>query len=304
MPEHDAWPALPYEEWAPTKKTLHMAAQMLGKTRLALAPPQPEWLHACLYLDARGFATGPMPMGTRVVTAGIDVFHATLWIHASDGDEAIVPLAHDRCVADIWTDYQAALATLGIQAELTDDPQEVPDAVPFSQNREGCAFVPEHAQRFHRVLTSIDGVYERFRSDFFGRSGIQFWWGAFDFAVLLFTGRHESAPERLGYIMRYDLDAEHLNAGFWVGNDSAPSASFYSYLVPRPDGCDSAPIRPECAGWVEAMSEWIMPYDAMNTLDDPAEALMQFLTSTYEIALEKGGWDAVQLSYSKPPARG
>ncbi len=47
-----------------------------------------------------------------------------------------------------------------------------------------CTFVPEHAQRFHRVLASVDGVYERFRSDFFGRSGIHFWWGAFDFAVL------------------------------------------------------------------------------------------------------------------------
>ncbi len=32
------WPALPYEEWAETKKTLHMYAQILGKTRLAMAP--------------------------------------------------------------------------------------------------------------------------------------------------------------------------------------------------------------------------------------------------------------------------
>ena len=50
---HDAWPALPYEAWMPTKKTLHMCAQMIGKARLALSPPQPEWLHACLYLDGR-----------------------------------------------------------------------------------------------------------------------------------------------------------------------------------------------------------------------------------------------------------
>ena len=48
MKNHDAWPAMPYAEWAPTKKTLHMVAQMLGKARLALAPPQPEWLPAHL----------------------------------------------------------------------------------------------------------------------------------------------------------------------------------------------------------------------------------------------------------------
>jgi len=86
----DAWPALPYVEWAPTKKTLQMCAQMLGKTRLALAPPQPEWLHACLYLDARGFTTGAMPYGEMVATAEIDVFDSVLWIATSDGRRAVV----------------------------------------------------------------------------------------------------------------------------------------------------------------------------------------------------------------------
>ena len=55
---HDAWPALPYDAWMPTKKTLHMCAQMIGKARLALAPPQPEWLHTCLYLTASGIHHG------------------------------------------------------------------------------------------------------------------------------------------------------------------------------------------------------------------------------------------------------
>jgi hypothetical protein len=49
----EEWPALSYAEWAPTKKTLHMVAQMLGKARLALAPPAAEWLGTCLYLDPK-----------------------------------------------------------------------------------------------------------------------------------------------------------------------------------------------------------------------------------------------------------
>ncbi len=61
--------------------------------------------------------------------------------------------------------------------------------------------------------------------------------------------------------MRYDLDAEHLNAGFWPGDDGAPQAIFYAYIHPRPDGCETAPIEPEKAGWVEAMGQWILPYD-------------------------------------------
>ncbi len=300
---HVAWPALPYEEWAPTKKTLQMCAQMLGKTRRALAPPQPEWLHACLYLDARGFTTGAMPYGEVVATTGIDVFDSVLWIAASDGHRAVVPIGPSRCVAEVWSDYTTALVDLGVQATLWDRPQETADTTPLSENRHNCVIEPDHAQRFHRVLCSIDGVFEEFRSAFFGRSSIQFWWGAFDFAVLLFTGNQLQAPDDRGYIMRYDLDAEHLNAGFWPGDDNAPGASFYGYLVPRPDGCEVAPMQPAYAGWVEAMEEWILPYDAVSECDDPRGALLDFLRSVYGVAVAQGGWDAKAFEYTAPPPR-
>ena len=134
-----------------------------------------------------------------------------------------------------------------------------------------CAALPPGA-------VPIDGVFEEFRSRFFGRSGIQFWWGAFDFAVLLFNGKHEAAPDDKGYIMRYDLDAEHINAGFWPGDDSAPTR-----LLRLPgaaarrvrDGAD----QPEHAGWVEAMGEWMMPYDAVRTCEIRAQALLDFLAA-------------------------
>jgi hypothetical protein len=296
----EAWPALPYEDWAPTKKTLHMCAQMLGKTRLAMEPAQPEWLNACLYLDPRGFTTGAMPFGERVVSAGIDVFGSSLWVNASDGRSESVPIGAGRCVSEIWADYRAALLRLGIDAEIWEKPQETADTTPFAENRHDCTFDSSHAQRFHRLLCTIDGVFEEFRSPFFGRTGVQFWWGAFDFAVLLFSGEHLEAPDDKGYIMRYDLDAVHMNAGFWAGDDSAPNPFFYGYLVPRPDGCEVAPMRPEHAGWVEAMEEWVLPYDAVRTCDDPRQALLDFLGSIYDVAVTKGGWDAKAHTYAAP----
>ena len=302
MTEHAAWPALPYEQWAPTKKTLQMCAQMIGKARLALAPPQPEWLHSCLFLDGRGLTTGAVPFGEQLVSMGIDVYDASLWIHASDGRHAAVALGPDRCVADIWSDFTRELAGMGIDADIWPKPQELPDATPFSENTHDCTFVLEDAQRFYRVLATLDGIFEEFRSRFFGRSSIQFWWGACDFAVLLFNGKRTAAPDDLGYIMRYDLDAEHMNAGFWPGDDNAPQAGFYGYLVPRPDGCENAPIEPEHAGWVEAMGEWMMSYDAVRTCDDPRQALLDFLGSVYGVAVTQGGWDAEAYQYVAPPA--
>ncbi|MHB9150278.1 MAG: DUF5996 family protein [Thermoleophilia bacterium] len=300
----DAWPALPYREWAPTKKTLHMCAQMIGKARLAMAPPQPEWLHTCLYLDPRGFSTGAMPQGTRIVTMGIDVFESTLWLRTSDGGTQTLPLGPERCVAEIWADFCAASRKLGLELDLWEKPQEMADVTLFSENTHDCRLDPEHARRFHRLLSSVNGAFEEFRSPFFGRSGVQFWWGTFDLAVLLFTGKQVPAPEDLGYIMRYDLDAQHMNAGFWPGDDDNPQAAFYAYLVPRPPGCELAAIEPEHGNWVEAMGEWILPYDKVQISEDPRTQVLTFLESVYQYATSAGGWDGEAHRYTRPgPAR-
>lgn len=302
MPDPNTeWPALPNAEWAATRRTLHRASQMIGKAALALAPPQPEWLHTRLLLDARGLATGPLPYRSSVVSMGIDLFDGALWIARSDGGRAAIELGPERSVAAIWADYLGALATLGVELDLWEKPQEVADPTPFSEDLEEGAFVPEHAQRFHRVLSSLNAVFEEFRSPFFGRSGVQFWWGSFDFAVLLFNGRPSPAPTDRGYIMRYDLDAEHLNAGFWPGDESAP-ASLYAYLVPRPPGCETAPISPHFADWVEAMGEWMMPYEDLRACGDPRQAVLDFLGSAYAAAGSLGGWDAAAHRYELPPA--
>ena len=58
--------------------------------------------------------------------------------------------------------------------------------------------------------------------------------------------------------MRYDLDAEFMNAGFWPGDDNAPDPIFYAYIHPKPEGCELAPIDPHGAAWIEQMGEWVM----------------------------------------------
>lgn len=304
---NDTWPALDYDQWAPTKKTLQMCTQMMGKLALATAPPQPQWLHTRLDLTPRGFATGALPYADgRILEARLDLFDSAIELAASDGTRVVVPLGEGRCVADIWAGFSAGLEELGVEADIWTKPQEVTDVTSFPENRHDCTVVPGHAQAYHRLLCTLDGVYEEFRSEFFGRSSIQFWWGAFDFSVLLFDGRKTEAPRDRGYIMRYDLDAVHFNAGFWPGDDSAPYPGFYGYLVPSPEGCEAAPIEPEHAGWVEAMGEWMMPYEAVRSCDDPRAAVLSFLRSIYEVALTHGGWDASAHTYEKPapPLRG
>src|SRR3954453_15751933 len=66
------WPELPYEQWKPTKQTLHRYAQIAGKVGMALLPPPNHWGHVTLYVTERGLSTGPMPYEDRDVTVDFD----------------------------------------------------------------------------------------------------------------------------------------------------------------------------------------------------------------------------------------
>ena len=57
VPHAEAWPPLPLAEWQATYDTLHLWTQMVGKTRLALAPMENHYWQTALYLSARGITT-------------------------------------------------------------------------------------------------------------------------------------------------------------------------------------------------------------------------------------------------------
>ncbi|HEV8105354.1 MAG TPA: DUF5996 family protein, partial [Gaiellaceae bacterium] len=50
-------PPLPLEEWEPTKDTLHLWVQIVGKVKMASLPPKNHWWHVPLYVDVRGLTT-------------------------------------------------------------------------------------------------------------------------------------------------------------------------------------------------------------------------------------------------------
>ena len=62
-PANASWPALPLAEWRDAYATLHMWTQIVGKTRLALAPMQNHWWQVTLYVTPRGLSTSAIPAG-------------------------------------------------------------------------------------------------------------------------------------------------------------------------------------------------------------------------------------------------
>jgi hypothetical protein len=191
-----AWPELVLNQWRDTYATLHMWTQIVGKTRLALAPMQNHWWQIALYLTPRGLTTSPMPFDHRSFAVEFDFLDHRLVVRASDGATGGFPLSA-MPVAEFYAAYRAALAAMGIEVAIMARPVEVATAIPFAEDRTHASYDADAAQRCWRVLARTDQVLKRFRGRFLGKaSPVHFFWGSFDLAMTRFSGR--AAPRHPG----------------------------------------------------------------------------------------------------------
>ena len=165
---------------------------------------------------------------------------------------------------------------------------------------------PAWARALWEVLQRTRNVFERFRSEFIGKaSPVHFFWGALDLAVTRFSGRpgprHPGgAPNCPDYVMVEGYSHELNSAGFWPGDDSFREAAFYSYAYPEPEGFARANPGPADAVYSTSLHEFVLPYEKVRLLADPAEAILQFLRNTYAAAATLGKWDRAALERVPP----
>ena len=226
-----------------------MVLQILGKVRVALSPKEPEWAHVALYVSARGITTGPVPSTAGLFEVEADLLDHEVAIRVASGDAARVAL-RDRPVAEFWREFVDALRSVGIDTELPPMPQEVPDPIPFPDDTTHHVYDGEAANRFWRVLTLIEPVFEAYRAAFQGKvSRVQFFWGSADLAVTRFSGEPCTPPAGAGLLDRGAYDYEQMSVGWWPGNASFPEPAFYAYAYPKPDGIESAELASPGASW-------------------------------------------------------
>src|SRR5450432_3324916 len=81
------WPDMPLADWRATYATLHMWSQIVGKTRLALAPMENHWWQVALYVSARGLTTSPIHVAKRgfEFEVELDFIGHRLEMRGSDG---------------------------------------------------------------------------------------------------------------------------------------------------------------------------------------------------------------------------
>jgi hypothetical protein len=296
----DNWPAFDVEQDAPTFALLHLASQMLGKLRVSHAHWANHGWHVTLLPVAEGLAMPPIAAGSQRFELIIDLCAHAIVLRTSRGVRDALPL-QPISVADLHRDLIAMLNRHGLPSSFNGRPNEIADAIPFAEDNALRAYDRDSAERLRDALTRIVPVFERFRAGFSGKaSPVHFFWGSFDLAVTRFSGR--LAPQHPGgvpglpdRITREAYSHEVSSAGFWPGGVTAAEPIFYSYAYPEPDGFHSSIVSPGLARFDETLGEFVLPYEAVRTAADPAEALTTFLQSTYDAAANLAGWDRAAL---------
>jgi hypothetical protein len=224
-----------------------------------------------------------------------DFLRHQLCLETSNGTLKSLPLV-PRSVADFYQEVMEMLRSAGIEVKIWHMPVEIPDPIPFDQDRIHAAYDPQASETFWRILLSVDSVFNQFRAEFIGKSSpVHFFWGSFDLAVSRFSGHR--APERPGAdaMTREAYSHEVSSAGFWPGNAGVSDAAFYSYTVPEPQGFKQASVRPDAAGYNTQLGEFILPYEEVRKAQSPSAALLEFCRSTYEAGATLGNWDRTAL---------
>ena len=293
-----AWPALPVAEWSPTRDTLQLWTQIVGKVRLARTDVMSHWWNVPLYVTARGLTTSLIPAGGRGFQVDFDFLEHRLDVVVTDGSRRSIRLS-PMPVADFYRQFMTTLDELGLTTPIWTMPVEIPDAIAFDVDHEHMSYEPAHVHAFWLALVQMDRVFEQFRARYVGKvSPVHLFWGALDLAVTRFSGRpaplHPGGAPNCGpHVMHEAYSQEVSSAGYWPGPDG--EGVFYSYAYPEPPGFRDADPGVADAHYDDALGEFVLPYAVVREAADPDSVLLRFLDATYVAAADAADWDRAAL---------
>lgn len=288
-----SWDPLPYEQWSATCDTLHGHTQLLGKLAARLAPPEPQLQHTALRLTARGWETLPLPApdGSGAIVIVLDLHAHRTIIEHSDGRRGDVSLTPHRSVGEVARQVLSRLAEMVGPVACDLRPQEVVWSVPLDQDDQHATYHEEQVTAYLAAATRAAAVLGSVRAPFRGRSTpVNAWWGSFDLAVSLFSGR-PADPGSAEFIRRNAMDSEEVAIGWWPGDQRYPHAAFYAYAHPAPSGYEQATLEPASSRWEPSLGEYVLDWNDVVETDDPHRAAVSFAASAVHHSCTACGWD-------------
>jgi hypothetical protein len=287
------WPALSYEAGSATCDTLHAHTQVLGKLAAALAPPEPQLQHAALRLTARGWETLPLPApdGSGAFVVALDLHRHQVVAEHSDGRERRVALTPNRPVSAVTREVLTAVADLAGPVRIDLRPQETPWDTPLDKDDEHASYDPFWVSQYFAAASGAALVLAAVRAPYRGRSTpVNAWWGTFDLAVSLYSGRPADPPSN-DFITRNAANAQQIEVGWWPGDARYPRAAFFAFAFPTPAGYENISLSPAAGRWDTDLSESVLDWDDVRAAADPHGAAVGFGLSAIRHSCVACGWD-------------
>jgi hypothetical protein len=299
----EIFPPMPLDAWRPTKNTLHLYLQIVGKIRLAMHPRINHWWHVPLYVSPRGLTTRAIPYHGGNFEIEFDFNDHALKITTSSGGFEDFSLYDGLTVADFYSSVFANLAKLGIEPKIWAVPYEAPTTTPFAEDTENRSYDREYVERFHHILVAVDDILEEFRGRFIGKSTpVHLFWHSFDLALTRFSGKAAPPMPEANMVTREAYSHEVISFGFWFGDDkpnSVAAPAFYSYAAPEPANLAEEPLSPPSAKWVDSNGAHLalLMYDDVRELPNAREVILDFLESAYRAGGKKADWPVRELNW-------
>ena len=306
MPAVGGWPLLPYDEWRATRDTLHSHTQVLGKLAARLASPEPQLQHCALRLTARGWETLPLPApdGSGAIVIVVDLHLHQTAVEHSDGRTSQVSLTPHRSVGEVTREVLDVVRALIGPVAFDPRPQETSWSVPLDEDTDHATYEPAQVAAYLAAATRAASVLSEVRAPYRGRATpVNAWWGSFDLAVSLFSGRAVD-PGATDFIRRNSMDAQEIAIGWWPGDSRYPKPAFYSYAHPAPAGYERAGLQ--AGRWEPSLGEFILDWEEVCRASDPHGVALAFAAEAVRHGCAACEWDPTlssSLQGDPPPVR-
>ena len=297
MEKINVLPELKYVGNEKKKLTLHLFFQILGKVRMYFMPRKNHWWYITLYVNERGFTTGPIAIenGFQSFSVNLNLFQNVLEVFKSTGEHRSFQLDNELSVADFYTRLLSILKNLDIDVKINGKPYDLNIDRKFSEITEIHQYDKEYATIYWKTFRWVDSVFKEFSGRFYGKTcPVQLYWHSMDLAVTRFSGK--KAPPMPAEARISDKDAyshECISFGFWAGDEKVQEPAFYSYTYPAPEDLDNQPLEPQEANWImnNGSPMAVLTYADLLEEDNPRKVLLEFLESAYQAGASLAGWD-------------
>jgi len=133
-------------------------------------------------------------------------------------------------------------------------PQETSSQTPLDEDIEHATYEPAAVERYFLSATRAALVLSEFRAPYRGRSTpVNAWWGSFDLAVNLFSGRPAEPPSQ-DFLMRNAMDSQEIAVGCGRATPSTREPRSTPTPIPRPTVSPTAMSRTVAGTRISASS--------------------------------------------------